>query len=79
MGDCARKYERMGELPGEGRPAEFPEGEEGVGGNSELELAEPDEPEESEPERTLPLPIAIGIGSECFVVSVGILLADILC
>lgn len=75
VGDCARKYERMGELPGDGRPAE---GEDGVGGTSEIELSEPDEPEESEAERSLALRVAelvMGIGSECFTLAGGVLLA----
>jgi len=66
VGDWARKYERIGELPGEGIDTRcgtvVPEG--GVG-KSKVELAEPDDADETDAERFLPVrEEAIGMGSE---------------
>lgn len=81
VGDWARKNDKIGELPGDGRlmRSEFAVGEEGVWISGE-EPVELDEPEETETERALRAEVFIMIGSECLTKSVvlRLLLEDIL-
>lgn len=79
VGDWARKYERMGELPGDGMAILVEEFDKGVP-NSEGELAVPDEDEDMDADRALAArsgDVAMGMGSECLA-SIGFLV-DILC
>jgi hypothetical protein len=77
FGDWLKKYERIGELPGDG----ITPGCELIGPvngvcNSDGELAEPEEEEDMEPERPLgprKVEVAIGIGSECLTLLEGLL------
>jgi hypothetical protein len=58
------KYDKMGEVDGEGIEMRWPIDEGGVG-SSELELIEPDELEEVDMDRDRPLPeFPMGMGLE---------------
>lgn len=61
MGDWARKYERIGELPGEGTVMRGLSPDSGVV-SSEVGLIELDDPDDTEAERPLRLKAGLTIG-----------------